>query len=136
MLLLQLLCCYCYSHVEFCYNCCYERVIAIARREGETATLKLLLLTSFAGIATANALSILRLPGDTATLKLLLLTSFAAVAIPIAYADASVARVALVTVFKVTCCCYRNCYDANCYYERVCRCCAYPQTLLRCQCYC
>ena len=25
----------------------------------------------------------------------------------------------LVTVFNVTCCCYRNCYDANCYYERV-----------------
>ena len=29
------------------------------------------------------------------------------------------ARVALWTVFKVTCCCYRNCYDASCYCERV-----------------
>ena len=35
--------------------------------------------------------------GDTATLKLLLLTSFATIATAIAYADASVARVALLT---------------------------------------
>jgi len=70
-------------------------------------------------MANTNALSILRVEEDTATLKLLLLTSFAAVATTIAYADASVARVALVTVLKVACCCYRNCYDSNCYYERV-----------------
>ena len=44
---------------------------------------------------------------------------FAAVGTAIADADASVARVALFTVFKVTSCCYRECYDANCYYERV-----------------
>ena len=89
MLVLQLLCWYCYSDIEFCYNCHYERVIDIARIR------------------------------DTATLKLLLLTSFAAVATAIAYADASVGRVALLTVFKVTCCCYRICYYAICYYERV-----------------
>ena len=59
-------------------------------------------------VAATNALSLLRLPGDTATLKLLLLTTFAAVATAIAYANASVARVALVTVFKVTCYCYRT----------------------------
>ena len=70
-------------------------------------------------IANTNALSVVRVPGQTATLPLLLVTSFAAVATAIAYANASVARIALVTVFKVTCCCYRNCYDANCYYERV-----------------
>ena len=57
--------------------------------------------SSFAIIATTNALSILRVAGDTATLKLLLLTSFAAVATASAYADASVARVALLRVFKV-----------------------------------
>ena len=69
-----------------------------------TAMLPLLLPTScFATTATTNALSILRVPGDTATLKLrklLLLTSFAAVATAIAYADVSVARVALVTCSK------------------------------------
>jgi len=54
----------------------------------------------------------LRVPGDTAKLKLLLLTSFAAAATAIAYADASVAHVALLTVFKVICCCYLNCYAA------------------------
>ena len=75
--------------------------------------------SSFATITTTNALSLLRVPGRTATLPLLLLTSFAAAATAIAYADANVARVALLTVFNVTCCCYRNRYDANCYYERV-----------------
>ena len=48
-----------------------------------------------------NGLSLLRVPGDNATLKLLLLTSFAAVATAIAYADASVARVALLTALIV-----------------------------------
>ena len=42
MLLLQLPCCYCYSDIEFCYNCYYERVIDIARKRrhcyAETAT--------------------------------------------------------------------------------------------------
>ena len=61
-----------------------------------------------------NVLSLLRLPGDTGTLKLLLLTSFATIATAIAYADVNVARVALLTVSKVIYCCYRNCYDANC----------------------
>ena len=51
-------------------------------------------------IATTNAFSLVRVPGQTATLPLLLLTSFAAVATAIAYADASVARVALLTVIK------------------------------------
>ena len=46
-------------------------------------------------VATTNALSILLVPGDTATLPLLLLTSFAAVATAIAYADRSVAHVAV-----------------------------------------
>jgi len=46
-------------------------------------------------IATTNALSVLRLPTDTATLPLLLLTSFVAVATAVAYADASVARLAV-----------------------------------------
>ena len=39
--------------------------------------------------------------GDTATLKLLLLTSFDAVATAMAYADASVARVGLLTAVIV-----------------------------------
>ena len=56
---------------------------------------------SFATIAFTNALSILRAPGDTATLILLLLTSFAAVATAIAYADARVSRVALLTAVIV-----------------------------------
>ena len=47
--------------------------------------------SSFAKIATTNALSLLRVPGDTATLPLLLLPSFAAVATAFAYADANVA---------------------------------------------
>ena len=59
-------------------------------------------------IATTNALSLVRVPGQTAKLPLLLLTSIAAIATAIAYADASVARVALLTVFKVIS-----------YYERV-----------------
>jgi len=50
-------------------------------------------------------------------MKLLLLTSFATVATAIAYGDANVARVALLTVSKVIFYCYRRCYDANCYYE-------------------
>ena len=54
----------------------------------------------------------LRVPGDTATLKLLLLTSFAAVPTAINYADASAVRVALVIVLTVICCFSRNCYDA------------------------
>jgi len=41
-MLLQLLCCYCYSDIEFCYNCYYERVIDIGRTRrhcySETAT--------------------------------------------------------------------------------------------------
>ena len=160
MLLLQQLCCYCYSDIEFTYNCYYKRVIA-SKMPRQTATLPLLRITSFATITTANAstdatvtrvalltavivrmlylhfqkvwtatqmlllqllsyyfssdivfatiattngLSILGVPGDTATLKLrklLLLTSFAAVATAIAYADASVARVALLTTVIV-----------------------------------
>ena len=43
-------------------------------------------------IATTNALSLVSLPGQTATLPLLLLTSFATIATAIAYADASVAN--------------------------------------------
>ena len=101
-------CCYRNCHDA---NCKYERIIASTRAR-QTATLPLLLLASFATIATTNALSLLRLPGDTATLPLLQLTSFAAAATAIAYADASVARVALFTVFKVICCWYRNCYAA------------------------
>ena len=52
-------------------------------------------------IATMNALSLVRVQGQTATLPLLLLTNFAAVATAIAYADASVARVALLTAVIV-----------------------------------
>ena len=72
MLLLQLLCCYCYSDIA-----------------------------SFATIAAANALSLVRVPRQTATLSLLLLTTFAAVASAIACADASVARIGLLTVVIV-----------------------------------
>jgi len=54
--------------------------------------------SSFATNATTNALSILRVEGDTSTLKLLLLTNSDAVATAIAFADDSVARVALLTV--------------------------------------
>ena len=69
--------------------------------------------SNFATIASTNALSILRVPGDTATLKLrklLLLTSFAAVTTAIAYADASVARVALLTVIIDIARTRRHCY--------------------------
>jgi len=63
-------------------------------------------------IATTYALLLVRVPGktgtlpllllrDTATLKLLLLTSFAAVTTVIAYADANVARVAVLTALIV-----------------------------------
>jgi len=79
MLLLQLLCCYCYSDIEFCYNCYYERVIASMRR-GQTATIPLLLLTSFSIIAGANA-----------------------------FADGSVSRVELLTALKLLRSCYCNC---------------------------
>ena len=51
------------------------------------------LTSSFLAIATTNALLLLRVPGQTATLPLLLLTSFASVATAFAFADASVARV-------------------------------------------
>jgi len=52
-------------------------------------------------IATANALSLVRVPGQSATLPLLLLTFFATIATAIAYADARVARVALLTAVIV-----------------------------------
>jgi len=81
-----------------CYCNCY---VAIA-----TAT------SSFATIATTYALSHLRVPGDTATLPLLLLTSFAAVATAFAYADASKARVALFNALKLLRSYYCNCYVA------------------------
>ena len=90
MLLLQLLSCYCSSDIVFCYNCYYVRVIDIPRTRRHCYA---------------------------ETTELLLLTSFAAVTTPVAYADASVARVALLTVSKVIFYCYRRCYDANCYYE-------------------
>ena len=55
MLLLQLLCCYCYSDIVFCYNCYYERVVASTRARtncyAATATAK----EFFATITTANA---------------------------------------------------------------------------------
>ena len=46
-------------------------------------------------IATTNALSLARVPGPAAKLPLLLLTRFATIATAIAYADASVARLAV-----------------------------------------
>jgi len=52
-------------------------------------------------IAATNALSLVRLPGQTATLPLLLLTSFATIATAITYADDSVARVALLRAVVV-----------------------------------
>ena len=52
-------------------------------------------------IATRNALSVVRVPGQTATLPLLLQTRFAVIAITIAYADASVVRVAVLTAVIV-----------------------------------
>ena len=52
-------------------------------------------------VATRNALSLVRVPAHTATLPLLLLTNFATIATAIAYADASVARVAVLTTVIV-----------------------------------
>ena len=52
-------------------------------------------------IATTNALSLALVPGQTATLPLLLSTSFATIATAIAYADASVALVAVLTAVIV-----------------------------------
>ena len=54
----------------------------------------------------------LRVAGQTATLPLLLLTSFAAVATASAFADPSVVRVALLTALKLLRSCYCNCYVA------------------------
>jgi len=82
-------CCNCISRMyELLRRCCYCNCYAAIA----TPT------SSFATIAATSALSILRVEGDTAPLKLLLLTSFDAVATSIAFADASVARVALLTV--------------------------------------
>ena len=60
---------------------------------------------------------LLRVPGDTATLPVLLLTSFAAAATSsfakiatTVCADASVARVALLTALELLRNCYCNCY--------------------------
>ena len=72
---------------ELLRRCCYCNCYAAIATPTSSFT------TNFA----TNALSPLRVQGDTATLKLLLLTSFAAVATAIAYADASVARVAVLT---------------------------------------
>ena len=52
-------------------------------------------------IVTTNSLSLVRVPGQTATLPLLLLTSFATIATAIAYADASVGRIAVLTTVFV-----------------------------------
>ena len=93
-------------------------------------------------IVTTNSLSLVRVPGQTATLSLLLLPSIATIATAIAYGDASVVRVAVLTAvivrmlllhikkvrtatqmlrLQLLCCyCYSDiefCY--NCYYERV-----------------
>jgi len=96
-------CCYCvFRKCELLRRCCdCNCYVAIATS-----------MSSFATIATTNALSPLRVPGDTATQPLLLLTSFAAVAALIAYADASVVRVALLTALKLIFSCYCNCYAA------------------------
>ena len=51
--------------------------------------------------ANTNAQSLVRVPGQTATLPLLLLTTFATIATAIAYADDSVARVALLRAVDV-----------------------------------
>ena len=53
-------------------------------------------------IATTNAFSLVRVPGQTATLPLLLLTSFATIATAIAYAYASVACLAVLTAVIVS----------------------------------
>ena len=52
-------------------------------------------------IANTNALSLVRVPGHTATLPLLLLTSFAKIATAVAYADDSVAHVTLLRAVVV-----------------------------------
>ena len=52
-------------------------------------------------IATTNALALVRVPVQTATLPLLLITSFDTIATAVAYADVSVARVALLTTVIV-----------------------------------
>ena len=57
--------------------------------------------SSFATVANTNALSLVRVPGQTATLLLLLLTSFATIATAVAYADASAARLAVLTAVIV-----------------------------------
>ena len=51
-------------------------------------------------IATTNALSLVSVPGQTATLPLLLLTSFSTIATAIAYADDSAARAARVALLR------------------------------------
>ena len=48
-------------------------------------------------IATTNALALVRVPGQTATLPMLLLTSFVTITTANASADATVARRALLT---------------------------------------
>ena len=52
-------------------------------------------------LATTYALSLVRVPGQTASLPLLLLTSFDTIATAFPNADASVARVALLTAVIV-----------------------------------
>ena len=71
LLRLQLLCCYCYSDIDFCYSWYYERVIASTRVR----------TNCYAATATAN--------------------EFATIATAIAYADASVACVAVLTAVIV-----------------------------------
>ena len=66
-------------------------------------------------VATTNALWLLRVPGDTATLPLVLLTSFAAVATAIAYADVSVARLAILTAVIVRTLLLHFSESLNCY---------------------
>jgi len=86
-------------------------------------------ISSFPTIATTNGLSLLREPGDTATLKLLLLTSFATIASAIAYVHASVVRPCIMdsdyTDMQLLLqllwgrCCSNIEFSYNCYYERV-----------------
>ena len=52
-------------------------------------------------ITTTNALSLVRVPGQSATLPLLMLTSFATIPTTIAFAHASVARLAVLTAVIV-----------------------------------
>ena len=70
-----------------CYRNCYAAIATLT--------------SSFATVATTNALSLVCEPEQTATLQLLQLTSFATIATPIAYADASVARFAVLTAVIV-----------------------------------